>query len=276
MSRSTRVTRSAAVPFLVAALALPALVRPIHAQEAPFRSYHVANLATTETLRGGNWLFEISHRFQLPASSGSRELWGIDGPAWIRLGLAWAPIDRMLLGILRTNNEDNLELNARYRFLEAAVGGVPVHAGVVVGGAWNTDPLPLGADDNAFQGYGQLVINALLADRVAVGVSPTFIQNPRIHDAEVDQAVSVGAYGQWYLGDTFSILGEWVFSEERDDFEYDTGTFGLEIRTRGHHFKLLATNQPALGATQLLPGSPNPFTLDELRLGFNITRLLPF
>ena len=110
----------------------------------------------------------------------------------------------------------------------------------------------------------------------AVGLAPTLIQNPRIRDAETSQAVALGLYGQWYLGDALSVLGEWVFSETIEDFEHDTGTFGIEIRTRGHHFKLLVTNQPALGQTQLLPGAPNPFTLDELRLGFNITRLLPF
>jgi hypothetical protein len=264
-----------AVPCVLAAAAM-VLPGSTTAQSTVFRSHQSANLATTETLRGGNWLFEISHRFQLPASSGAKELWGIDGPAWIRLGLSWAPTDRMLFGVVRTNNEDNLELNGRFRFLETEVAGVPLHAAAVAGGAWNTDPLPLGADDNEFQAYLQAVVNARFADQVAFGVSPTFLQNPRIRDAEPDQSLAVGVYGQWYLGDTFSVLGEWVFSEEIEDLEYDTGTVGIEMRTRGHHFKLVATNQPALGTTQLLPGSPNPFTLDELRLGFNITRLLPF
>lgn len=261
---------------LVLLVAVGALT-PESARAQVFHSHQSANLATTETLRGGNLLFEISHRFQLPASSGSKELWGVDGPAWIRLGLAWAPADRVLLGVQRTNNEDNLELNGRFRFLETAVGATPVHAAVVVGGAWNTDALPLeDAEDNEFQAYLQATLNTRVADRLALGIAPTFLQNPRIRDAESEQSAALGLYGQWYLGDTFSVLGEWVFSEEIRDFEHDTGTFGLEIRTRGHHFKLVATNQPALGATQLLPGSPNAFTLDELRLGFNITRLLPF
>jgi len=270
LSRTTRIARAF---ILLAAVAAPV---PSQAQNRVFRSHQSANLATTETLQGGNWLFEISHRFQLPASSGGTELWGVDGPAWIRLGLSWAPTDRVLLGILRTNNEDNLELNGRFRFAETQVGPVPIHGGVVAGAAWNTDPLPLGAEDNEFQGYLQLLVNALVDGRFAVGLAPTLVHNPRIRDAETAQAVALGVYGQWYLGGAFSVLGEWVFSEEIEDLEHDTGTFGLEISTRGHHFKLVATNQPALGATQLLPGSPNPFSLDELRLGFNITRLLPF
>ena len=266
---------------VVAALAVLALGlafgggAPAAAQYAVFQSHQSANLATTETLRGGNWLFEISHRFQLPVESGSRELWGVDGPAWIRLGLSWAPTDGVLLGVLRTNNEDNLELNARVRFAEVELGGVPLHLAAVGGGAWNTDPLPLGAEDNEFQAYAQLVANARVGE-VAVGVSPTFVQNPRIRDMDAEQAGAVGVYGQWYVGSALSVLGEWIFSEEIQDLEHDTGTFGLEIRTRGHHFKLVATNQPALNPTQNLAGSPNAFAFDQLRFGFNITRLLPF
>jgi hypothetical protein len=242
-----------------------------------FQSHQSSNLGTTETLRGGNWLFEISHRFATPVSEGSQAFWGVDGPAWIRLGLGFAPTDRVLLGVIRTNREDNVELNARARFLESAVGEIPIHLAVGAGGAWNTDPLLTeGAEDNEFQFYTQLLANALVADQLALGLAPTYLRNPRIQDVEAHNTLSLGVYGQWYFDRTFSVLGEWIFTEEIPDLEHDTGTFGIEIRTRGHHFKIVATNQPAINPTQHLAGSPNPFTFDELRLGFNITRLLPF
>jgi hypothetical protein len=265
-----------ALVALAAAFTAAAAPGAASAQYAVFQSHQSANLATTETLRGGNWLFEISHRFQTPIESGTRELWGVDGPAWIRLGLSWAPTDRVLFGILRTNNEDNVELNARGRLLETELGSVPVHVAAVGGVAWNTDPLPFGADDNEMQAYVQVVANTILAERVALGVAPTWLHNPLIHDPEAESTASVGVYGQWYLGDAFSVLGEWIVSEELPGLEHDTGTIGVEIRTRGHHFKLVATNQPALNPTQNLAGSPNAFAFDQLRFGFNITRLLPF
>ena len=261
----------------VVLLAAALLATPVSGQYQVFQSHQSANLATTETLRGGNWLFEISHRFQAPVSDGSQAFWGIDGPAWIRLGLAFAPVDRVLIGVIRTNNEDNVELNGRFRFSETTFGSVPVHFAVATGGAWNTDPvITEGAGDNEFQFYAQFVANTLIADQVAIGISPTYLRNPRIRDEETYNTTSVGLYGQWYFTGAFSVLGEWIVSEEIPDFEHDTGTFGLEVRTRGHHFKLIATNQPAINPTQHLAGSPNPFALDQLRLGFNITRLLPF
>jgi hypothetical protein len=268
--------RPGCVLFVLSALVSPAAAEAT-AQDRIFESHQSANLPTTESLRGGNWLFEISHRFASPLSEGSQAFWGIDGPAWIRLGLAFAPVNGVLLGVIRTNNEDNVELNARARFLEAALGPVPVQVALTAGTAWNTDPiLTQGAVDNEFQFYGQLVANTRVWESLALGLAPTYVRNPRIRDLDPENTVSLGVYGQWYLGDTFSLLGEWIFSEKIPDFEHDTGTFGVEIRTRGHHFKIVATNQPAINPTQHLAGSPNPFTLDELRLGFNITRLLPF
>ena len=270
-------SRIAGVMCGLVIVAFPGAPESVAAQYAVFKSHQSANLATTETLQGGNWLFEISHRFQTPISSGSSELWGIDGPAWIRLGLSWAPADRLLFGVIRTNNEDNLELNGRFRFLEADFGGTPLHLALVSGGAWNTDPvLTAGAEDNEFQYYAQLVANTIVADRVALGVSPTYLRNPRIRDVDPANTFSVGLYGQWYFAQSLSVLAEWIVSEEIEDFEHDIGTLGFEFRTRGHHFKLVATNQPALNPTQHLAGSPNPFDLDEMRFGFNITRLLPF
>jgi hypothetical protein len=88
------------------ALALFAAPPAGHAQEV-FHSTQSANLPTAETLSAGNWMFEISHRFQ-PISTGSTGLWGLDGPINNRLGLSFAPSDQVVLGILRTNSEDNL------------------------------------------------------------------------------------------------------------------------------------------------------------------------
>ena len=89
-------------------------------------------------------------------------------------------------------------------------------------------------------------------------------------------AVAIGVNGQWYFTDSISLLGEWIFSEQIQDAENDSGTFGMGIETRGHSFKLVVTNQTRLQPTQILGGSASPFDLDQLRLGFNITRLLPF
>ena len=86
---------------------------PWQAQAQVFHSVQSANLPTAETLAEGTWLFEISHRFLPPVSDGASALWGLDGGAAIRLGLTYAVSDRAMLGVLRSNYEDNLEFNAK-------------------------------------------------------------------------------------------------------------------------------------------------------------------
>ncbi|HSH75706.1 MAG TPA: DUF5777 family beta-barrel protein, partial [Longimicrobiales bacterium] len=53
------------------------------AAQAPIEVFHStqsANLPTAETVPGGMWMFEISHRFLPAFSDGSETLWGLDGP----------------------------------------------------------------------------------------------------------------------------------------------------------------------------------------------------
>lgn len=263
------------LPF-VAVLSGVGFAVPVAAQQI-FRSTQSANLATTETLRPGNWLFEISHRFVPPISDGADALWGFDGPALNRLGLSYIASDGLVFSVLRTNLDDNLELNGRWVFVDGAGEGVLVDVGVMAGAAWNTSPPnATGVDGKESQLYAQLIVDALLGERLAVGVVPTYLRNPRIRDVEADDAFSVGIHAQAYLTDALSLLGEWIVSEERVGLEHDSGTFGLEARTRGHVFKVVVTNQVRMNPTQFLAGTPSPFDFDELRLGFNITRLLPF
>jgi hypothetical protein len=63
-------------------------------------------------------------------------------------------------------------------------------------------------------------------------------------------------------------------SEERTDLEHDSGTFGIELETGGHFFKVLLTNQARMNPTQFLGGTPFNFEADQWRVAFNITRLL--
>ena len=133
------------------------------------------------------------------------------------------------------------------------------------------------ADTNEMQAYAQVIANAMVGGRLALGVVPTLLWNPRIEDDDPVSTVSVGVNGQLYLDRMWSLVGEWILSQPREDQEYDSGSFGIEIRTRGHYFKLLVTNQHQMNPTQTLAGAAEDF-LDpgSWRFGFNIQRRLRF
>ena len=260
----------------VGAALLVSLPWQAQAQEV-FHSVQSANLPTAATLAEGAWLFEISHRFLAPVRDGARALWGLDGGAAIRLGLTYAVSDRAMLGVLRSNFEDNLEFNAKFGAHEGGSEALPFKLGVMAGVALNTDPsLVEGAEDNEVQMYAQLMINVLVGDRLAIGVVPTYLRNPRIRDFDAENAFVLGLHGQVYVSRSVSFLTEWIVSEARAERANDSGTFGVELETRGHFFKIVLTNQTRLNPTQFLGGTPFDFQPDEWRLGFNITRILPF
>ena len=272
-----------------------------------FASTQSATLPTATPSDAGDVLVEISHRFG-HLSGGASDLWGLDGFVLNRLGLAYAPHDAFTVGILRSNSLDNTEFNARFAGLgfDAPIG--PVQFAAQAGVAWNlqvdTDDGHVGhqhvvlhggnagtgdhagtanrsrdetAEDNEMQAYAQVIANAMIAGRLALGVVPTLLWNPRIHDADPVSTVSVGVNGQLYLDRTWSVFGEWIFSQPRRDQEYDSGSFGVEIRTRGHFFKLLVTNQHQMNPTQTLAGAAEDFfDPDSWRIGFNIQRRLRF
>ncbi len=278
-----------------------------------FASTQSATLPTAAPSDAGDILVEISHRFG-HLSDGPSDLWGLDGFVLNRLGLAFAPADALTIGILRSNSLDNTELNARFAGLgfDAPTGLIEFAA--QAGVAWNlqvdTDDGHVGhqhvilladkagtadnprtadnagtadrgrddtAQENEMQAYAQVIANAMVAGRVALGVVPTLLWNPRIQDADPVSTVSVGVNGQLYLDRTWSVFGEWIFSQPRKDQEYDSGSFGVEIRTRGHFFKLLVTNQHQMNPTQTLAGAAADFLdPDSWRLGFNIQRRMRF
>jgi hypothetical protein len=161
--------------------------------------------------------------------------------------------------------------------LVAGSESVLLKVGALGGVAWNTGAVVTeGAEDNEAQYYGQLIANVLLGGKVAVGVVPTYLRNPRIRDLNSESAFVLGLHAQTWLSRSISVIGEWIISEQRVDMETDSGTLGFEIETRGHFFKLVVTNQDRMNPTQVLGGTPTSFSGDDLRLGFNITRLLPF
>jgi len=264
-----------AIGVLLAVLLLAGAPSSADAQVI-FHSPQSANLPTAETFSKGQWLFEISHRFFPPVADGADALWGFDGPVINRLGLAFAASDRVTFGVLRSNFSDNLELNAKARVFEGGSDAMPVMMGLMGGIAWNTEaPTGAGADENESQQYAQVIFNTLLGDRFALGVVPTVLRNPTIEDADSQTVFVLGLHGQFYVSYGFSLLGEWIISEDRGAAQaHNSGSFGIEIETRGHFFKVVLSNQQRLNPTQVLGGTPYEFTPSEWRVGFNIQRKL--
>ena len=242
-----------------------------------FHSTHVINLPTAETYQRGMFQFELSHRFVNAMSTGYDTFYGMDGPANIRLGLGYAVTDDVTLTLARSNLRGNVELLFKWSMFRPRSAGLPVHLGMVLGGGWDTNsPLQDASSHRSFQYFAQFVANTRIGRSLALGVVPSYLYNSIPESEDVEHALTLGLYGQYYLSSLMSLMLEWNVIEPGYYVKYDAFAWGIELETGGHSFKLVFTNSTHLNTPQYLPGTVDSAAPREWRFGFNITRLLKF
>jgi hypothetical protein len=195
----------------------------------------------------------------------------------MRLAMGYAITDKLFATLARSNVMDNLDYRFKYRAFALRSNTLPTVIAIQAGVAWNTEvPGRTAGDSRNRQYYAQLIVNTRIHKQVAIGIVPSYLYNFAIFSADYEQTFVVGLYGQWYLGQLFSLLGEWNVSEGGFFFPNDAVSLGIELGTGGHFFKILVTNSTALNPSQFLPGTTTDFSTDQWRLGFNVTRILDF
>lgn len=235
------------------------------------------NLPTAETMRKGEMQFEVAHRFEEPIRSGHETYYGLDAHANTRLAFGYAFTDRLTATLGRSSAFGNMDLRARYKFLEHK-GKVPVMMAVQAGAGWNSSlETPDGGggfDGDQIQYYASAIFNAMAGGRLGLGIVPSYVSNSDLFDPSDQETFSVGGYAQYYFTRSFSALAEINCPVSGYDRGHDAVAVGLELETGGHFFKLMVTNSVYLNPSTFFAGSGYPFTDDEWRFGFIITRLL--
>ena len=213
---------------------------------------------------------------------------GIDGPAQIRTSLSYAPADNWMLTLGRSSLLDNVDLQSKFRLFQFRNKTLPSVVSLNLGIAWNTqlpDALDRGklAGDN-FQYFGQLIYNTMLLDKkLGIGVVPSYLFNSDIFNPEWRYTFTLGNYYQYYFNSMWSVMVEYnpivtgyqgPIESSSSERSYNSLTFGLDIETGGHFFRLLVTNNARLNTSQYLVGSDRSVSSGDWRLGFNISRHL--
>jgi hypothetical protein len=237
------------------------------------------NFATTTTLRKGEFEYEISHRF-IPAISTEKAFLGIDGPANIRMALGYGISEKLFVILGRSSLQDNLDLQFKYRFFEMGHDMFPAAVAVNGGIAWNTQIIEALApgrdttDPKNFQYYGQLILNTLIGKKLGLGFVPSYLYNSNIYCEDTKYSFTAGTYAQYYIGTMLSVLLEGNTTITGFRGRYNSFHFGIELETGGHFFKIFAGNNASMNPGQYLAGSDRITSMNNLRLGFAITRIL--
>lgn len=240
-----------------------------------FHSTHAVNLPTAETLQKGNLEFEISHRFIPTIKSGSKDLYGFDGPVNMRIALGYGITDRLFAALGRSNENDNVDLWLKYNAIQIPGKVLPFVIALRGGAAWNTDVTDRAdGDSKNFQYYGQLIINTMLDKKLGIGIVPSYLDNSYILTDDRQYSFTLGTNLQYYFTPLFNVLFEWNPAVTGFRMRSNPVAFGIELETGGHFFKVVLTNSIYLNPSQYLAGSLQSFNSGEWHIGFNITRLL--
>ncbi len=252
-----------------------------------FEGWKVVNLPTTRMVDARTWLFLISHRFNPALSAGYDAFWGLDGSGIIFLSMGYAPSDDLLFVLGRSNAADNIELQGKARLLAQTLdGATPLSLAAHASVNWITEQI--GDLDRlrgeAFKVSGQLVASRELAAGLGLLLAPGVLVNPNEASGEDDVLLTVGLGGRWRFHRNLSLVAEWVpivagYSRTTtfgNVNRFDSWGGGLEIGVGGHVFQIVLTNSVGLATDQYLRGGDLDIREGDVRLGFNIFRLLRF
>lgn len=250
----------------------------------PFNGWKMVNLPTNRMVPEGNVLFLIGHRFNPRIQDGYDALFGLDGSGIILLNLGYAFSDNFLVNLARSNADDDVELNAKYRIGRQAPDGWPLSVGVQTSLNWFTEKRPgeKRLRSEALKLSGQLILTRALTQDLSIGVVPGVLFNPDILQDGEDPHLTVGLGGRWRFYRNFSLVAEWVpivsgFSRTTtfgNANRFDSWGTAFEIATGGHVFQILFTNSVGLATDQYLRGGDLDIQEGDIRLGFNIFRIL--
>jgi len=240
-----------------------------------FHSTEVLNLPTAETLQKGDFQFEIDHRFNTPVSAGVGEVWGFDGGVTMRIALGYALTNKLLLTLGRSNREGNIDLSLKYKAFQIKSNLFPTLFSLNVAGVYNGKPVnEIASSSRKYQYYMSLIANTLYKKKLGFGLVPSYLYNSHIYCKDVQYSLTLGAYIQYYIMDSWSLLVEANPTLRGWRDEYDSFSFGVEIETGGHFFKILVGNNTAINLSQFLAGAGNSLKSGDWHLGFNISRVL--
>lgn len=249
-----------------------------------FKGTRLINMHTIETLGKGSLDFRISHRFG-NFSSGVANLWGIDGPAALHIGFDYSINDDFAVGIGRTNIDQMYDAYAKYRLLKQKVNNsIPfsltllASANIITAkySSNGVDKYPNTTDRLAY--YFQAMFARKFSENLTVQLSPTLIHYNLVLNTTDKNNIFANAFMLRYkLTKRFALTGEYVarFSKytRETDLYHNSASVGVDIETGGHVFQLFVTNSTAVNPVQVIPYTTTQWTKNEIRIGFNISRV---
>lgn len=255
----------------------------------------------------GTMEMDIQHRFST-INKGTKDLWGLLGSsANIRLGMSYAPINKLNVGIGITKEKMLLDLSLKYSIITQTPGKYPVSITYFGDAADDTrkdatiyDGSDIKYNSDRYSFFNEIIIARKISDRISVQIAPSLSHQNAVpgYYTKIDTASGKGTIFKYMKNDHFAIAfsGRFKLTDVTSLMvDYDQPltdhptnnpnpnlSFGCEFNTSGHSFQVFFTNFGLLNPQQNnLYNANNPFKElkwvngdgPQFMIGFNITRL---
>jgi hypothetical protein len=237
----------------------------------------------------GTLEFDIQHRFGT-IDNGSKDLFGLFAPSNIRLGINYAPVKNLFVGIGITKERSQLDLNAKYALLQQTTDNkMPVslsYFGNVVADTRNKSNFRYTV--HRFSYFNQLILARKITKNFSAQVAPSFSWFNNV-EAYIDDKgniqkkmenghFAISILGRYKITEKTSIIAGYdqPLTQHTTNNPHPNICFGIETVTSSHAFQVFFGNYYGI-----VPQSNNVFNKNDFRdgqyvIGFNMTRLWNF
>jgi hypothetical protein len=256
-----------------------------------FESVWIIDNQTVMVPIKGTLEMDISHRFGVirPVDA-IQDLWGLFAPSNIRLGMSYAPINNLNLGIGLTKDHMLADVSAKYAILKQTQDSWAIPVSVTYYGNMSYDARrdPDGSlyknETDRLKFFNQLIIARKITDKFSVQVAPSlshqnFVQGYLRKDSvqledgtkkvvetkaalmEFDHfAISFSGRYKLTSGMAFIVNYDQPITKHLTNNPNPNFSFGLEFGTSGHSFQIFAGNYSLLSPQRNnLENHHNPF-----------------
>ena len=275
-----------------------------------FESIWIIDNQTVMVPNKGSFEMDIMHRFGT-VKNGYDDFWGFFAPSNIRLGVDYAPIKNLNLGIGITKNKMLWDGSAKYAIIKQTKGLYPVSVSYYGDIAYQTsknpsitilkpdgisDDVPFKHTSDRFSFFHQLIIARKITDKFSLQVAPSLSHQNVVpgyytkNDStgtEIFQEMkhdhfAIAVSARYKLTPVTSLMVNYdqPLTKHATNNPNPNVSFGFEFNTSGHSFQLFLGNYYLLNPQQNnLYNQSDPFKkvkssfMDNFRIGFNITRL---
>jgi len=263
-------------------------VKKVKPVKNTFGSVWVMDNQTVMVPIKGTLEMDIQHRFGT-VDNGKKDLWGMFAPSNIRLGLSYAPINKLFVGAGITKERMQIDLNAKYALFQQTPGKIPVsiaYFGNMVIDARDKSNFRYNVDRLSY--FNQLIIARKISDKFSAQVSPSlswfnnveaYVDSKEVIQRKMkNEHFAVSVLGRYKVTEKSAVIAGYdqPLTQHTTNNPHPNICFGFETTTSSHAFQVFFGNYYGI-----VPQSNNVFNKNDYRdgqflIGFNITRLWNF